>query len=73
MSLGVIPMFWFVFLRILVKNRKKEITRKTGHHGPLYRSEGHPCRGEVLRCSEGLPRRGKAEGTKRPPLEFTKA
>ena len=37
MSLGVIPMFWFEFLRILVKNRKKGKTRKkkTGHHGPL--------------------------------------
>ena len=67
MSLGVIPMFWFEFLRILVKNRKKERTRKTGHHGPLRYSEGHPRRGEVLRRSKGLPRRNKAKGPEKAP------
>ena len=40
MSLGVIPMIWFEFFRILVKNHKKERTRKTRHHGPLRRGEG---------------------------------
>ena len=60
-------MFWFEFLRILVKNRKKERTRKTGHHEPLRRSEGHPCHDEVLRRSEGLPHRGEDEGPEKGP------
>ena len=42
-------MFWFEFLRILVKNHKKERTKKTGHHGPLRHNEGH------LHRSKGLP------------------
>ena len=79
MSLEVILMFWFEFLRILVKNRKNERTRKTGHPEPLSRSEGHPRLSEVLRRSEGLPCRGEAEAQKGhpppppPPPEFAKA
>ena len=34
MSLGVIPMFWFEVLRILVKNRKNEL-EKLGITGPF--------------------------------------
>ena len=60
-------MFYFKFLRILMKNRKNEGTRKTGHHWPLRCSKGHPRQGEVLRCSEGLPRRGEAEGLEKAP------
>ena len=60
-------MFWFEFLRILVKNRKKERTRKTGHYGPLRCSEGHPHRGEVLCRSKGLPHHNEAEGPEKAP------
>ena len=59
MSLAVILIFWFEFFRILVKNRKKEISRKIEHYEPLCCS--------VLRRSEGLPRRGEAEGPEKAP------
>ena len=60
-------MFWFEFLRFLVKNHKKERTRKTEHHEPLRRNEGHPRCDEIVRRSKGLPHRGEVEGPEKAP------
>ena len=60
MLLGVIPTFSFEFLRVLEKKRKKEKQGKSGLYGLLHRSEG-------------LPRRGEAEGSEKAPFEFAKA
>ena len=82
MSLGVIPIFWSEFLRVLEK--KKNVKRRNQDkfciYEPLCRSEGHPRCGKVLRHSEGLPcrskglpHRGEAEGPEKAALGFTKA
>ena len=60
MLLGVIPTFSFEFLRVLEKKRKKEKQGKSGLYG-------------LLRRSEGLPRRGEAEGPEKAPFKFAKA
>ena len=59
-------MMYFEFLEFLVKNRKKGKTRKTGHYGPLCRSEGHPRRGVALDSSEGCLTAVRPKGHKGP-------
>ena len=49
-----------------MKNHKKGKTRKTGHHGPLRRSEGHPCYDVALRRSEGCLTEARLKGQKAP-------
>ena len=73
MSLGVIPVFWLEFLRVLEKKRKNEKPGKPGIYGAIRCSEGHPHHDKVLRRSEGLPRRDEAKGPEKAPLGFTKA
>ena len=58
---------------IFEENRINEQREKLGKNWPLRRCEGHPCHGEVLRRSEGLPRSGEAEGPEKAPLGFAKA
>ena len=71
MLLGVILMFCLVVLRIFGINRKSAKRRKTWQKSsPFAAAKGHLRRGVVLRRNEGLPRRGDAEGPKRPPLGF---
>ena len=54
-------------LKIFGEKSQKEGKGESGQNGPLRRSEGHPCCGEVLRHSKGLPYHGEVEGQKKAP------
>ena len=53
MPLGEFSINSFGFLSDFWRKSQKGANRKTGHHGPLRHSEGHPHHSVGLRRSEG--------------------
>ena len=60
-------MICFEFLRIPGKNRKKGKPQNLGKHKAPSPQRRDPHCGIILHRSEGLPRRGEAEGLKSAP------
>ena len=68
MLLGMFPMIYFEFLRILEKIAKREKKPENmGKHGPLHCSGGHPLRGVALRLSMDCLVAVRPKGQKGPP------